>query len=129
MLRRGSAEKQAANKVLIGLIARGEERLEAAKREVEKTSGKALVLPTAASPVVHLPSMNTPRFSGCRTRLPRPPQPVPPIFQPEVAASRFPETVLITCLSRFLGLMGRTGPAAVTIASFAAITFAAARRK
>ncbi len=36
--------------------------------------------------VVHLPAMNTPQFSWCRTRLPRHPQPVPPIFQPEVAA-------------------------------------------
>lgn len=35
---------------------------------------------------VHLPAMNTPQFSWCRTRLPRQPQPVPPIFQPEVAA-------------------------------------------
>lgn len=33
-----------------------------------------------------LPAMNTPQFSWCRTRLPRHPQPVPPIFQPEVAA-------------------------------------------
>ena len=31
---------------LIGLIARGRERLEATKREVEKLGGKALVLPT-----------------------------------------------------------------------------------
>jgi NAD(P)-dependent dehydrogenase (short-subunit alcohol dehydrogenase family) len=36
--------------------------------------------------VVHLPATNTPQFSWCRTRLPRHPQPVPPIFQPEVAA-------------------------------------------
>jgi NAD(P)-dependent dehydrogenase (short-subunit alcohol dehydrogenase family) len=36
--------------------------------------------------MVHLPAMNTPQFSWCRTRLPRHPQPVPPIFQPEVAA-------------------------------------------
>lgn len=36
--------------------------------------------------VVHLPALNTPQFSWCRTRLPRHPQPVPPIFQPEVAA-------------------------------------------
>ena len=36
--------------------------------------------------VVHLPAMNTPQFSWCRTRLPRRPQPVPPIFEPEVAA-------------------------------------------
>ena len=35
---------------------------------------------------VMLPAMNTPQFSWCRTRLPRHPQPVPPIFQPEVGA-------------------------------------------
>ncbi|HZK81623.1 MAG TPA: SDR family oxidoreductase, partial [Humisphaera sp.] len=35
---------------------------------------------------VMLSAMNTPQFSWCRTRLPRHPQPVPPIFQPEVAA-------------------------------------------
>jgi NAD(P)-dependent dehydrogenase (short-subunit alcohol dehydrogenase family) len=36
--------------------------------------------------VVHLPALNTPQFSWVRSRLPRRPQPVPPIFQPEVAA-------------------------------------------
>jgi NAD(P)-dependent dehydrogenase (short-subunit alcohol dehydrogenase family) len=35
---------------------------------------------------VHLPALNTPQFSWGRTKLPREPQPVPPIFQPEVAA-------------------------------------------
>jgi len=35
---------------------------------------------------VHLPAMNTPQFSWGRTRLPRHPQPVPPIYEPEVAA-------------------------------------------
>jgi short-subunit dehydrogenase len=36
--------------------------------------------------MVQLPALNTPQFSWVRTRLPRHPQPVPPIFQPEVAA-------------------------------------------
>lgn len=36
--------------------------------------------------MIQLPAMNTPQFSWCRTRLPRHPQPVPPIYQPEVAA-------------------------------------------
>jgi hypothetical protein len=36
--------------------------------------------------VVMLPGLNTPQFSWCRTRLPRHPQPVGPVFQPEVAA-------------------------------------------
>jgi NAD(P)-dependent dehydrogenase (short-subunit alcohol dehydrogenase family) len=35
---------------------------------------------------VHLPALNTPQFSWVKSRLPRRPQPVPPIFQPEVAA-------------------------------------------
>ena len=36
--------------------------------------------------MVQLPAVNTPQFSWVRTRLPRHPQPVPPIFQPELAA-------------------------------------------
>ena len=36
--------------------------------------------------MVQLPALNTPQFSWVRSRLPREPQPVPPIFQPEVAA-------------------------------------------
>jgi NAD(P)-dependent dehydrogenase (short-subunit alcohol dehydrogenase family) len=38
--------------------------------------------------MVQLPAMNTPQFTWCRSRMPRQPQPVPPIFQPEVAAER-----------------------------------------
>lgn len=36
--------------------------------------------------MVHLPAMNTPQFNWCKTKLPRHPQPVPPIFEPEVGA-------------------------------------------
>src|SRR3954463_1290360 len=36
--------------------------------------------------MVELPAVNTPQFDHCRTRLPKQPQPVPPIYQPEVAA-------------------------------------------
>lgn len=36
--------------------------------------------------VVHLPAVNTPQFDWCLSRLPRHPQPVPPIYQPEVPA-------------------------------------------
>jgi NAD(P)-dependent dehydrogenase (short-subunit alcohol dehydrogenase family) len=35
---------------------------------------------------VQMPALNTPQFSWVKSRLPRKPQPVPPIFQPEVAA-------------------------------------------
>ncbi|MDQ4130678.1 MAG: SDR family oxidoreductase [Actinomycetota bacterium] len=36
--------------------------------------------------MVQLPGLNTPQFDHCLTRLPSHPQPVPPIYQPEVAA-------------------------------------------
>jgi short-subunit dehydrogenase len=35
---------------------------------------------------VHLPALNTPQFGWVRSRLPRKAQPVPPIYQPEIAA-------------------------------------------
>jgi NAD(P)-dependent dehydrogenase (short-subunit alcohol dehydrogenase family) len=35
---------------------------------------------------LQMPALNTPQFSWVKSRLPRKPQPVPPIFQPEVAA-------------------------------------------
>jgi short-subunit dehydrogenase len=36
--------------------------------------------------MVQLPGLNTPQFNWCHTKLPNHPMPVPPIFQPEVAA-------------------------------------------
>lgn len=36
--------------------------------------------------MVHLPGMNTPQFNWVKCKLPNKPQPVPPIYQPEVAA-------------------------------------------
>jgi short-subunit dehydrogenase len=36
--------------------------------------------------MVQLPAVNTPQFTWSRVKMPRQPQPVPPIFQPEVAA-------------------------------------------
>jgi NAD(P)-dependent dehydrogenase (short-subunit alcohol dehydrogenase family) len=36
--------------------------------------------------MVQLPALNTPQFDWSRTKMPRQPQPVPPIYQPEVAA-------------------------------------------
>jgi len=36
--------------------------------------------------MVQLPAVNTPQFNWCKTNLPRHPQPVPPIYQPEVPA-------------------------------------------
>lgn len=36
--------------------------------------------------MVQMPALNTPQFEWCRTRMPHEPQPVPPIFEPEIAA-------------------------------------------
>jgi len=36
--------------------------------------------------MVQMPALNTPQFNWTKSRLPRKPQPVPPIYQPEVAA-------------------------------------------
>ena len=36
--------------------------------------------------MVQLPAVNTPQFNWCKSKLPNHPQPVPPIFQPEVPA-------------------------------------------
>jgi NAD(P)-dependent dehydrogenase (short-subunit alcohol dehydrogenase family) len=38
--------------------------------------------------MVHAPAIDTPQFDWCRSRLPDQPQPVPPIYQPEVVAAR-----------------------------------------
>jgi NAD(P)-dependent dehydrogenase (short-subunit alcohol dehydrogenase family) len=37
-------------------------------------------------PMVQLPGLNTPQFDHCRSKMPDKPMPVPPIYQPEVAA-------------------------------------------
>ncbi|HEY9791616.1 MAG TPA: SDR family oxidoreductase [Candidatus Obscuribacterales bacterium] len=36
--------------------------------------------------MVHMPALNTPQFDWVKSRLPRHPQPVPPIYEPEVGA-------------------------------------------
>jgi NAD(P)-dependent dehydrogenase (short-subunit alcohol dehydrogenase family) len=36
--------------------------------------------------IVQLPGLNTPQFDHCRSKMPRKPMPVPPIYQPEIAA-------------------------------------------
>ncbi len=44
--------------------------------------------------MVHLPAVNTPQFDWCQTTLDRHPQPVPPIYQPEVCARFILQTAL-----------------------------------
>jgi hypothetical protein len=53
--------------------------------------------------MVHLPAVNTPQFDWCQTTLPRHPQPVPPIYQPEVAAAAIVQVALDGRRSRIVG--------------------------
>src|SRR5918999_3940957 len=46
--------------------------------------------------MVQLPALNTPQFELARTRLPRHPKPISPIFQPEIAA----EAIVWACSQR-----------------------------
>lgn len=39
--------------------------------------------------MVQMPALNTPQFNWCKSRLPRHPQPVPPVFQPELGIETF----------------------------------------
>src|SRR5438034_181905 len=111
---RATAQRFAKEGARIGLIARGIDGLEGARRDVEKLGGKALVIPLQSAycaakhavqgfcdslrcellhdkshvrlTMVQLPALNTPQFGWVKSRLARKAQPVPPIFQPEVAA-------------------------------------------
>jgi hypothetical protein len=53
--------------------------------------------------MVHLPAVNTPQFDWCATSLPRHPQPVPPIYQPERAARAIVAAALDNRPVRVLG--------------------------
>ncbi len=53
--------------------------------------------------MVHLPAVNTPQFGWCATTLDRHPRPVPPIYQPEVAARRIVAVALDGRRSSVLG--------------------------
>lgn len=74
----------------VGLIARGPDGLEAAQLEIEQAGGQGLVCPADGSRIkvtmVQLPAVNTPQFDWVKSRLPNRAQPVPPVFQSEVAA-------------------------------------------
>jgi NAD(P)-dependent dehydrogenase (short-subunit alcohol dehydrogenase family) len=64
--------------------------------------------------MVHLPAVNTPQFDWCRTTMPRRPQPVPPIYQPEDVARSIVQVALedrrrVEQVARD-GRPGRTGP-------------------
>lgn len=53
--------------------------------------------------MLQLPAVNTPQFDVVRSRLPRRPQPVPPIFQPEVIARAVVSAAKKTPREKWLG--------------------------
>jgi NAD(P)-dependent dehydrogenase (short-subunit alcohol dehydrogenase family) len=63
--------------------------------------------------MVHLPAVNTPQFSWVRSRLPRAVQPLPPVYQPEVAAraivfaAEHPRRELLVGWPVVLGVLGQ----------------------
>ncbi len=74
--------------------------------------------------MVHLPGMNTPQFSWCLNKLPDHPQPVPPIYQPEVAARRIADSAL-DGRSRIVGSWNRLLVAAARLAPTVVAHYAA----
>jgi NAD(P)-dependent dehydrogenase (short-subunit alcohol dehydrogenase family) len=67
--------------------------------------------------MVYLPAVNTPQFDWCKTTMDRHPQPVPPIYQPELIAKFILETALtgrrektIGSWNKLLVLAGRLFP-------------------
>ena len=53
--------------------------------------------------MVHLPAVNTPQFNWCKTVFDRHPQPVPPIYQPEIPAKHILDAVLEDRHSKVVG--------------------------
>jgi NADP-dependent 3-hydroxy acid dehydrogenase YdfG len=69
---------------------------------------------------VHLPAVNTPQFTWCLNRMPMRPQPVPPVYAPEVAADRIVLAVtsprrhrVLGGFNRFLILANKVAPGVV----------------
>ena len=63
--------------------------------------------------MVHLPAVNTPQFTWVRSRMPRAMQPLPPVYQPEVAAmaivwaAEHPRRELFVGWQTVLGVLGQ----------------------
>jgi NAD(P)-dependent dehydrogenase (short-subunit alcohol dehydrogenase family) len=66
--------------------------------------------------MVHLPAVNTPQFDWCHTTMDRHPQPVPPIYQPEVPAKYVVEVALDGRRSRIVGSWNKMLVAASQVA-------------
>jgi short-subunit dehydrogenase len=83
--------------------------------------------------LVHLPAVNTPQFEWCRSKMPNHPKPVPPVYQPEVAARAIVQAALDGKRSRIVGswntaLVGATGIVPAVVAQYAARTAVASQQ-
>ena len=75
--------------------------------------------------MVHLPALNTPQFDWCQTDVDRKPQPVPPIYQPEVAARHIAGAALDPRRAVVVGVWNRLIVAVASVAPGFANQFAA----
>jgi NAD(P)-dependent dehydrogenase (short-subunit alcohol dehydrogenase family) len=66
--------------------------------------------------MVHLPAVNTPQFDWCQTSMDRRPQPVPPIYQPEIPAKFIVQAALDGRRSKVIGSWNKLLVAAGQIA-------------
>jgi NAD(P)-dependent dehydrogenase (short-subunit alcohol dehydrogenase family) len=66
--------------------------------------------------MVHLPAVNTPQFDWCQTSMSRHPQPVPPIYQPEIPARYIVQAALDGRRSKVIGSWNKMLVAAGSLA-------------
>jgi NAD(P)-dependent dehydrogenase (short-subunit alcohol dehydrogenase family) len=66
--------------------------------------------------MVHLPAVNTPQFTWCKTTMEHRPMPVPPIYQPETPAKFIVEVALDGRRSKVVGSWNKVLVAAASIA-------------
>jgi short-subunit dehydrogenase len=75
--------------------------------------------------MVHLPAVNTPQFEWAAVRVSKEPQPVPPIYQPEVAAEAIVRTARDGRPSKVLGAWNKVVVAAGSVLPGVANSYAA----
>ena len=75
--------------------------------------------------MVHLPAVNTPQFDWCKNEMDRRPMPVPPIYQPEVAARFIVDAAIDGRRSKVLGSWNKLLVGAAKVAPSLANQFAA----
>lgn len=76
--------------------------------------------------MVHLPAVDTPQFEWCLSRLPKQPQPVPPIYEPEVGARFIVDAALDGRRSKVVGAWNKLIVAGAKVAPSVLSHYAAA---